>query len=671
MQLTEELIVYLLDDRTHRIHVEEWTRKCVVGGAVLMDLILAGRVTLEPDPRKEGSNIVSVKDASITENEYANHVLSAIQNAPKPESVAFWVEQCAVHGDELLDGVLSTLCRNAIIQIDEDRNYAISDDIAVTGRYPESARPAHSSEFARNRLLGILLGKHEPTLGDIALISLADVCGELQRRLTPDQMDKARSRINEVSAPPVADIVAGVRSCLRSDPAPRKGDDTIPTARIRELLSPTFRRGEPARWFAELSVKYGPVFSLPGPGSKQVVIVGAEANRWFEHNGWNHTRARDYIAGYERAFGCPGTVVGADGPDHAHLRRLAVKRGPIALLEDRIQELFSICRQHYARWTPGERHSAGPELYSLMGNILGKTALGIDAEHLISDLIQYDQRAVKAEIMGIVPRVMMRTPGMRRTKKKLDQLVDEIIRSRPPGEQRDSPKDMVDDLLLQHRADPYAMPFDQLPLAIVGVLVASQNLGNLLSFALYELIRQPTWLEAIRAEADALFDAGDPEAAHLRSGMIGISERFFMEVCRLHPVLPGSVRTVKNGFEMYGKWIEPGTSILIAFAAPHFLEDHYKDADRFDPDRFTPERAEHLPPGVYSPFGCDGHRCPMHPWTRLLMIVNILLLAHHLNLQCSPVNYVLRKKAYPQTAPNRKFRFSVESVRRPLQKKSE
>lgn len=139
-----------------------------------------------------------------------------------------------------------------------------------------------------------------------------------------------------------------------------------------------------------------------------------------------------------------------------------------------------------------------------------------------------------------------------------------------------------------------------------------------------------------------------------------------MEVCRLHPVGAGSLRTVKNRFEICGKQIEPGTSLLIAFAAPHYFEEHYRDADRFDPDRFSPDRAEHLQPGVYAPFGCDGHRCPMHRWTRLLMTINLLLMAHHLNFEASPADYQLRKQAYPTTSPDKAFKFRVTSVRKPF-----
>ena len=661
----DELFLFLQDSGSRRAHLDSRTLQCVVGGAVVLDLVLLDRIAVADS----ASGLVSVREARPTGNETLDGALSMIVAAPGERTVQDWVERFADRSDRAMAGLLSRLAGKSLVRIDRDGNHCVADEVLNRSEYPHSVGAPHSREFVKVRLARILGGGGRPARQDIALICLGHACGEFQRQFTPEQMESARPHLRSIERQDgsCAVVARAVRSCFDAIVvrAPPRGAD-IPKVRIGDFLSPTMRRGDLGRWFAELAGKYGPVFELPQPGNRQVVLASAEANRWTERNGWKYLRAKDYVTGYEEVYGCPGSVLGTDGPAHAHLRQLVFKRGQLAVLEERIDDIYRLCRGYYGRWVSGEAHSTQAEMLMLMGKTVGEMGFGLREDDFIPGLKEYEERAVKTQIMGIAPGFMMRTRKMRRIRARLDGVVDEIIRSHTDVERADRPRDMADEILLQHRADPHALPVGHLTYAFLSVLIAGQNLGNLLSFALYELLDNPHLLDAVRAEADALFDSGNPDAAVFDTDAVGRTERFFQEVCRLHPVGAASLRTAQNGFDLCGRRIEPGTSLLIAFAAPHYFEEHWRDADRFDPNRFAPDRAEHRVPGVYAPFGCDAHRCPMHRWTRLLLLVNLLLLAHHFDLERSPAGYRLRKSAYPTTSPDSKFGFRVAAVRRSL-----
>ena len=48
------------------------------------------------------------------------------------------------------------------------------------------------------------------------------------------------------------------------------------------------------------------------------------------------------------------------------------------------------------------------------------------------------------------------------------------------------------------------------------------------------------------------------------------------------------------------------------------------------------------------------------------MVANLLLLAHHLELEMVPADYKLRLSPLPKFSPDRKFKFRVKRIRNPI-----
>ena len=146
-----------------------------------------------------------------------------------------------------------------------------------------------------------------------------------------------------------------------------------------------------------------------------------------------------------------------------------------------------------------------------------------------------------------------------------------------------------------------------------------------------------------------------------------MTHRFAMETLRLHPVIPVHRRTAMNSFEIDGLEIPPYSTVLIAFTAPHFLDKHFKDPDKFDIERYVPPRDEHTQAGAYAPFGTGTHICGGRRWTELQIVANLLLIARHLELEMVPANYKLKLSPFPKLSPAKSFKYRVTRHRHALQ----
>ena len=125
----------------------------------------------------------------------------------------------------------------------------------------------------------------------------------------------------------------------------------------------------------------------------------------------------------------------------------------------------------------------------------------------------------------------------------------------------------MDDYLSLHASDPQFMPESNLRFAFTAALVASAYLGDALSFTLYAMASQPEIYARIQAEADALFDGGDPDPDDLNPSTIDVTHRFMMECMRMYPVVPMSIRHVMNSCVVEGYELPVGSKVVIAQTA--------------------------------------------------------------------------------------------------------
>ena len=96
------------------------------------------------------------------------------------------------------------------------------------------------------------------------------------------------------------------------------------------------------------------------------------------------------------------------------------------------------------------------------------------------------------------------------------------------------------------------------------------------------------------------------------------------------------------------------------------MAENFEDPEKFDVERFAPPRNEHRKRGAYHPFGTGTHTCLGSRFSELMMVADLLLIAHHLELELVPKNYKLKLSPIPKFSPNKKFKFRVKRIRNPL-----
>lgn len=125
-------------------------------------------------------------------------------------------------------------------------------------------------------------------------------------------------------------------------------------------------------------------------------------------------------------------------------------------------------------------------------------------------------------------------------------------------------------------------------------------------------------------------------------------------------------RTAANAFEVDGKVVPARSTFLVAYSAAHFMGENFEEPEKFDIDRCLPPRNEHRKRGAYHPFGVDTHTCLGQRFTELMMVADLPLVAHCLDLEMVPANYKLKLSPLPKFSPDRKFGFRVKRIRNPI-----
>ena len=375
-----------------------------------------------------------------------------------------------------------------------------------------------------------------------------------------------------------------------------------------------------------------------------------------------YLRTKDYLQDFEKVYGAAGILPALDGADHFRFRKSMAPAYSRARPEGQLEALYASTRTQMSTWQVGDAIPAGIMCRELINAELSPLSLSVDSQDIIGDLIKFKTRALSTHVLKVLPKFMLKTPGMRRKAKTIDTLLDRVQSVHTPAQRAGEPRDLAHDLLSLHTSDPQFLPESNLRFALSAPLIASVYLGDALSFAVYAMASHPELYERIRAEADALFADGDPQPDDIDRSVIDVTHRLIMESMRMYPIVPMSVRNVMNTCVVEDFELPEGSQIFVAQTAAHYMEDTFPEPYTFDIDHYLPERNEHLSPG-YAPYGLGTHTCLGSRWMELQLGVNLLTIAHYFTLEVSPPNYKLKINPFPSLSPKKlKFRIA-ERVR--------
>lgn len=664
MTFSEELLLLLLDENSgYFVPVPEWKMACALAGAVLMDLALENRIDSD-------LNRIELLDDTPTGDEILDPVLAEVAAEQQTHTPQYWVERIAGRADAINDTAFDRLVDQGILDFESGGFWSLSSQVTRTGRYP--LVDGAPGEEIKGRITRILLTDEIPDPRDIAIIGLLNCCDGVETLLEAEELEQAKARIELLSGMDLIGRTIGiaVRGSYRPPESLRTARRLpIPTIGLWQVLrSKSFRKGDLPRFMYEQTQIHGPIFNMRFFGNDVVVLGSAELNRWVGRKGRLHLRTRDYLQDFLKEWGASFSIASLDGSDHYRMRKTYREGCSRAIVESRMDEVFKLGRQAIAEWSLGEVVTCETVCQRLIGKQMSQLLLGFEpSSGAIHDLLKYEYRALLVHVFGILPKISLKTPRMKRYRANVMDLYSQIHASRTPAQREGKPKDLTDDVMTLHQADPQFLAETDLGFSFVAALIAGQYSGSALSFAIYEMLAHPEIHEKITAEADALFRNGDPTHEDFHPDRFDVTHRFIMETLRLHPVIPAHRRTAMNAFEFEGMEVPAYTTVLVGFTAPHFDGDLFKDPDKFDIDRYLPERNEHMQAGAYAPFGTGTHICLGRRWTEFQLVLNVLLIARHLDLEITPSNYKLKIDPFPKLAPAKSFKYRVTKHRHPLQ----
>ena len=661
LSLPEELIIMLLNEETGYFHqVPGWDLNCAIAGAVIAELSLRSRIDTDMES-------LYLLDDTPTGDSTLDPILKEIADEPVRHNAQYWVERLAPRAESIIDLTLDRLTGLKILEHHDGEFWTLSRS-AWSGGSLSDSRNGSATEFVRTRIDRIIFENELPDPRDIIIICLINTCDVFRFMFQLDEESEKRigficnmDLIAQSIATAVSQNFAGPllrRSALTKD---------IPRVSLRKMLfNPHLRNGNIPALFADLAKEYGPVFEVRPPFSKSMIfLAGPETNHWVHRRGRMYLRARDYFEGLEKVYGAAGVLPSLDGADHFRLRKSLSSAYSRKRLADQMDDLFGHARRHMAQWKVGESYPATGMSRSMINAQISPLLIGVESQDLIDDLLKFKERALAVHILKVMPKFMLKTPGMRRRAKKIETLLERIQRVHTPAQRAGQHRNLVDDYLSLHASDPQFVPESNLRFNFTVALVASAYLGDAFSFALYAMASQPEMYAKIQAEADALFDNGDPGPDNFDPSSIDVTHRFLMECLRMYPIVPMSLRHVMNACVVEDYELPVGSRVAIAQTASHYMSEIFPDPFKFDIDRYLPPRNEHRSPG-YAPYGLGTHTCLGSRWMELQLAVNVLMVAHYFTLKVSPPDFKLKINPLPSLKPSKKLKFLIAEQRRDL-----
>jgi cytochrome P450 len=424
---------------------------------------------------------------------------------------------------------------------------------------------------------------------------------------------------------------------------------------------------DPGRFFYECYRKYGPVYRLKVMNNVYTVLAGAEAANFMgTREGRDSLRSKEFWQGLVDEWGAKRTLTAEDGETHQKLRAVLRHGYSKESVKGRYNELVEITDSVIARdWTVGTTVPVVQNMQYIVTEQLGAMLTGTSPREYVADIRTTILYILNVLVTRQRPKFMPKDrPRYKHAKERVSELGRRMIAEYNAGKDTRDPsrRNLVDDVMEAHARDPDLIPASDLILSLTGPFVAGlDTVANTTSAFIYAVLKHPEVHERVRREADALFAQGSIDEADLRR--VPAIDGAIMEAMRMYPIAVAQMRTATRDFAFLGHRIREGELLYVATAVPHYMEEYYPHPEKFDIDRYAKPRAEHLKPGVYSPYGRGTHTCLGKTLAEVQMSVSMARLFYLLDLELEYPEYELQTKVLPTPGPSMKFKVRVKARR--------
>lgn len=424
---------------------------------------------------------------------------------------------------------------------------------------------------------------------------------------------------------------------------------------------------DPAKFFVDSYRKYGPVFRLTVLGEKYVTIAGVEAANFLgTREGKECLRSKEFWQGLVEEYGATRILTGSDGEAHKQLRDIMRHGYSKESIKGRYNELVDITDGSLKRdWPVGKDVAVLPAMQYMVVDQLGTILTGAAPLEYVKDI-----RITILHILNVLvtrqrPKFLLKRPVYKKAKARVFELGQKMIDQARARAATIKPEErnLIDDVFRAHLDTPEIMPASDLIVTLTGPYVAGlDTVANTTSAVVYTVLKHPEVKARVLKEVDELFANGTVDEESLMKRLPSLNGAI-METMRLYPIAVAQMRTATKDFVFEGHQIRAGEMIYIATSVPHFMGEYWPEPEKFDIDRYAKPRAEHMQPGVYSPYGRGPHTCLGKSLAEVQMALSMARLFYKLDLELESPDYVMKTKTAPTPGPSTDFKVRVKGYR--------
>jgi len=198
----------------------------------------------------------------------------------------------------------------------------------------------------------------------------------------------------------------------------------------------------------------------------------------------------------------------------------------------------------------------------------------------------------------------------------MHQFADELIARRKQDSSASNKQDLLN-RMLQGRdpATSEGLSDENIRYQLVTFMIAGhETTSGLLSFALYELLKNPSTLARARAQVDEVLGQEIPRFEHLAK--LTYIDQVLKETLRIWPTAPAIAMQPYEDTLLAGKYpVAKGQTIFVLLPMLHRDPKAWgDDVETFNPDRFAPEAFARVPANAWKPFGNGQRACIGRPF---------------------------------------------------------
>jgi cytochrome P450 len=340
-------------------------------------------------------------------------------------------------------------------------------------------------------------------------------------------------------------------------------------------------------------------------------------------------------------------MITSDGEAHNRGRRIAAPAFHRRRIERYATQIVNISNELRTHWRPGAELNISAEMMRLALQITARTLFDTevtpeiheinDQVNIVMDLYNFLVGFPRAELFLNSPIPQIRR--FRAAKKRLDDVVDGMIRARQAETNLDRHADLLSMLVAardeQAGGDGLRLNAQQIRDQVLTLFLAGfETVANALAWTWLLLGQNPEAEARLHAELDAVLGGRLPTLEDVpRLEYLGM---VLSESMRLYPPAWAMGREVLEDVSIGPYRLRKQTMVFFSQYIVHRDPRWFPEPERFRPERFTAAAKSGRPRFAYFPFGGGARQCIGESFAWMEAILSLATIAQRWRLELLP-----------------------------------